>query len=157
MAWSALVLWLFTACQEKSSLQNEADLLLNKATGLQQQLNLVDHRLDSLWDTTTFHLTKAIPADFPPIDKDIFLKARNANHIMMFSSFYCLDPEARSMVVQAGKMDSLYARDIHWIHQRLDSLEKEKNIFLAKVHAQQPALYKIYAGQFVSIQQQINY
>ena len=117
------------ACE--TSKQKEA--LLRQAQALEQRHRQLNASIDSLWDVTTAQLASNIPTDFPAIDRDIFLKARNANHIRMFMSFKQLDSQSQALVNQAGRYDEVLAAKVHHLMAEKEQFEAQKNQFLQQL------------------------
>ena len=140
-----LLLLSVAGCTSENPWEKESNALLSRSEQLEKRLNQLNMRIDSLWDTTTVQLAKALPADFPPIDRDIFLKARNADHIKMFMSFQHLSPEAKALVQQAGMFDTMLADQARHLRTELELFEQEKTQFLKNVEEHDPATSKAFA------------
>ena len=112
---------------------NQKEALLQQALTLEQRHCLLNASIDSLWDVTTAQLASNIPPDFPAIDRDIFLKARNANHIRMFMSFKQLDSKSQALVNQAGQYDEVLASKVHHLMAEKEQFEAQKNQFLQQL------------------------
>lgn len=139
---------LFPACDDRAAWRVEGDQLISKATSLSQQHDMLNIRIDSLWDTTTAVLAAAIPEDFPPTDREIFLHARNADHIRMFMSFKTLDAETQALVDNAGRFDEKLASQVRALQQQQQVFEKEKIEFLSKLDGTAPDDFRYYADLF---------
>ena len=140
---------LFSAgCQHQDPWQEEGKLLIEERNNLEQQQIALNARIDSLWDATSAALAKALPADIPPTDKDIFLHSRNADHIRMFMSFSKLSPETQTMVNNAGKYDAMLASQIHDLQSQRESFEQHKIEFLQKVNKEDKVACESYVEQF---------
>ena len=122
-----------TGCQHKKQWQQEEEVLLQKAHELDTRLAHLNARIDSLWDTTSVQLAQKIPADFPAIDRDIFIKARNADHIRMFMSYKQLSDDAKAIVNHAGTQDSLLAIQVRAYYLERQDFEQKKLLFLSEV------------------------
>jgi len=122
-----------TGCQHKKQWQQEEEVLLQKAHELDTRLAQLNAQIDSLWDTTSVQLAQKIPADFPAVDRDIFIKARNADHIRMFMSYKQLDDDAKALVNQAGKQDSFLAIQVRALYIERQDFEQKKLLFLSEV------------------------
>lgn len=116
--------------------------LLQRALELERHQCQLNASIDSLWDATTLQLEAALPADFPSIDRGIFLKARNADHIRMFMSYNLLDNKVQSLVDEAGKYDALLAQEAHRLLAEKNKFEQEKNHFLQKLANKNPMASK---------------
>lgn len=112
---------------------NQKEVLLQQALALEQRHCQLNASIDSLWDATTAQLKSAMPADFPAIDRDIFLKARNANHIRMFMSFKQLDSKCQALVNQAGQYDEVLAAKVYHLMAEKQQFEAQKNQFLQQL------------------------
>lgn len=139
---------ILVGCKQEKPWEEEGNALIDEADRLEQQHLLLDARIDSLWDATTVSLEAAIPADFPPTDREIFLNARNADHIRMFMSFKQLSPETQSLVDAAGKYDAMLASDIKTLQLQKEDFEKRKIQFLRKVDEQSKEACLQYAELF---------
>ena len=127
----ALLGTMLTLCACETSKQKEA--LLRQALALEQRHRQLNASIDSLWDVTTAQLASNIPTDFPAIDRDIFLKARNASHIRMFMSFKQLDSQSQALVNQAGRYDEVLAAKVHHLLAEKQQFEAQKNQFLQQL------------------------
>ncbi|HSF90367.1 MAG TPA: hypothetical protein VLA46_13180 [Saprospiraceae bacterium] len=136
------------ACNDRAAWKAEGDGLISQATILQQQHDVLNVRIDSLWDTTTAALAAAIPDDFPPTDREIFLHARNADHIRMFMSFKTLDAATQALVDSAGRYDEMIAGQLRTLQQQRQAFEKQKLAFLQKMAGTAPEDFRYYAHQF---------
>src|SRR6187431_2085521 len=105
-------------------------------------------RIDSLWDVTSATLDKELPADFPPVDRDIFLNARNADHIRMFMSYKDISPELQALVDKAGEYDQMLAHHMREHQMEQQVFEQRKNEFLQKVAQQNESTSNEYALKF---------
>lgn len=139
---------LLPACDNRDAWRAEGDKLISQATILAQQHDMLNIRIDSLWDTTTAVLATAIPEDFPPTDREIFLHARNADHIRMFMSFKTLDTETQALVDSAGRYDEMIAGQLRILQQQRQVFEKQKLEFLQKIAGTTPEDFRYYADQF---------
>ena len=88
------------SCAPQSPWEEESEALLRKTTALEDLHHQLNLRIDSLWDVTTDQLAGMMPSDFPSIDREIFLKARNADHMRMFMSFDLLSDDAQNLVIR---------------------------------------------------------
>lgn len=125
------------ACEGKTP-DYQDQQLFQRAVELERHQCQLNASIDSLWDATTAQLENALPPDFPAIDRNIFLKARNADHIRMFMSFKLLDNKAQSLVANAGKCDALLAKKAHRLLKEKQAFEQEKNHFLQKLANKNP-------------------
>lgn len=144
-------LLILSACDRTASWNAESEGLLHRADSLEMQHHIINTRIDSLWDATTAVLASEIPEDFPPTDREIFLKARNADHIRMFMSFKSLSPEAQAIVDSAGKYDAMLALQIRDLQISQQAFEQEKNQFLARVEKADQQAGQMYAEAFRKI------
>lgn len=144
-------LLILTACGHKAAWQAESEVLLHRGDSLEAQHQLINTRIDSLWDAVTATLAAGIPEDFPPTDREIFLKARNADHIRMFMSFKSLSPEVQAIVDSAGRYDAMLAMQIRDLQIRQQDFELEKNQFLARVEKSDLKAGQMYAEAFRKI------
>ena len=142
---------LVPACGDRASFKIEGDDLISQANTLAQQHAKLNLQIDSLWDATTEALSAAIPADFPPTDREIFLNARNADHIRMFMSFKTLDTETQALVDAAGRYDEMLASQIAKLQQQRQAFEHQKIDFLGKVADNDSSDFRYYADQFQQI------
>jgi prefoldin subunit 5 len=146
IASTLLITFIFiTACDRHAAWDAQGNALISQAASLEQQHMLLNTRIDSLWDATTIALAAALPSDFPPTDRGIFLKARNADHIRMFMSFNTLSPETQALVNNAGKQDEMLAGQMRQLQQKQEAFEQEKIEFLRKVAETDTSAYTRYA------------
>lgn len=145
---SAIVFTL-ASCTRDRQWYKEAAQLLKKSNDLEQNHQLLNHRIDSLWDATSMALDKALPADFPSIDRGIFIKARNADHIRMFMSYKLLDENAKAIVNKAGEYDEMLAVQVRQLFQQEQEFGQEKSKFLNQVEKNNPDAGRKYADQFL--------
>ena len=141
-------IFLIPACQQSSSWEAEGKSLIQEGQQLRQRHDQFDARVDSLWDATTEVLRIAIPADFPPTDREIFLNARNADHIKMFMSFKSLPQETQTLVNVADSIDQQIAKGIVKLHEEQIAFDQKKIDFLVKVSKEDPAAVQQYAQLF---------
>lgn len=137
-----------SGCKNSGQLEQEQAGLLRQTKELEQRHCQIKASVDSLWDTTTTQLDRVLPPDFPPVDRDIFLKARNADHIRMFLSFQKLGPDVQSLVNEAGRQDERLAAQIRALLTQKLAFEQQKNQFLQKVAQKDLNLSRMYTGQF---------
>lgn len=142
---------LLAACDHTNAWQAESEVLLHRGDSLETQHQLINARIDSLWDATTAVLAASIPEDFPPTDREIFLKARNADHIRMFMSFKSLSPDAQAVVDNAGKYDAMLAGQIRELQAKQLAFEMEKTKFLESVEKANQQAGQMYAAAFRKI------
>jgi len=140
--------FILTACHPREQWDKQSALLLQQADQLEARQIQLNTRIDSLWDATTAALAKALPADFPPTDRDIFLKARNADHIRMFMSYKLLDANAKDLVNKAGEYDEMLANQVRELYAQRQNFEKEKIQFLSQVERRDKKAGQHYAEQF---------
>lgn len=139
--------FLTSGCDRNAQWKKEYEGLMSQSIALEQRHCRLIASTDSLWDITSSQLAKAMPADFPAIDREIFLNARNADHIRMFMSFKALGPEAQSLVQDAGKQDEALAQQIRALLEQKQAFELKKLQFLQKVEHADAGTYRLYAGQ----------
>lgn len=123
----------FWACNHQTQWENESSQILSRITLLEYKQKILNHRIDSLWDVTTTELEKNLPESMPPVDRNIFLNARNADHIRMFSSFGLLDEKTQNVIHRAGEYDKILAEQVHDLFEERRQLEQLRNSFLKKV------------------------
>ena len=121
------------ACNHQNQWEKESLQILSQTALLEQKQQLLNHQIDSLWDVTTVELEKNLPESMPPVDRNIFLNARNADHIRMFSSFGLLDPKTQEVINRAGEYDKILATQVHRLFEERRQLEQLRNSFLKKV------------------------
>ena len=126
-------------CNMADPWASEYTVLSERADHWHQRFNTLNARIDSLWDATSAILEARIPTDFPEIDRDIFIHARNADHITMFMSFQQLDTALRAMVYDEGRKDALHAAQMRQLHLDKNTLDEAISIFLRQVAASDPA------------------
>lgn len=126
----------------------EYDALHQRSVELKEQHDILKKRTDSLWDVTTDQIESSLSADFPPVDRNIFLNARNADHIRMFMSFKLLDAELQDIINKAGEYDSLIASKIHSLMQKHQDFERDRISFIRKVEQNDKATGRLYADKF---------
>lgn len=141
-------LLILTGCNPTKVWDEECKVLLQEAEQLESKHTKLNVSIDSLWDTTSKTLAMAIPEDFPPTDREIFLNSRNADHMRMFMSFKELSAETQSLVDAAGKYDAMLATEIKTLQIQKEDFEKRKTQFLRKVDEQNKEAYQQYAEQF---------
>ena len=139
---------LMTACHQNNAWVEESDKLVSQAMLLDAKHLRLNIRIDSLWDVTSAELDKELPTDFPPVDRDIFLKARNADHIRMFMTFKDISPELQALVDKAGAYDQVLAQEMRELQAEQQVFEQRKNVFLQKVAMQNKATADAYALKF---------
>ncbi|MBK9492227.1 MAG: hypothetical protein IPO07_28150 [Haliscomenobacter sp.] len=117
-----------SGCKSRIQWEQEQAELLRQTVELEQRHCQIKASVDSLWDVTSAQLARVFPVDFPSIDRDIFIKARNADHIRMFMSFKQLDAAAQSLVNQAGEQDKNLQQKSTTYWQRSRRLNDENSI-----------------------------
>lgn len=132
-------------------------MLMQSAIRYQAELDQLEHMTDSLWDVTAASLDKLIPSDFPSMDRNLLVKARNADHIQMFMSYGTLSPEVHTLVQQAGRQDSLLSLKMLALQENINAFEREKINFLNTLSQHHPSLYRYYADQFKEINKSKSY
>lgn len=136
------------SCDRKGQWEKEFTGLLEQTVGLKHRHCQLNASIDSLWDTTSAQLKSALPASFPATDRDIFFKARNADHIRMFMSFKLLDSSTQALVDEAGKYDAALAAQIRDLSEKTQLFEQQKIQFLKQVEQQNPEASRGYAAIF---------
>ena len=136
------------ACNSHKQWDMEYDALLQRSVELNQRHEVLKMRTDSLWDVTTDQLASSMPAEFPPVDRDIFLNARNADHIRMFMSFKLLNAELQDIVNKAGEYDAMIASEIHVLMEEHQRFEHDRIAFIRKVEAHDAGAGRMYADKF---------
>lgn len=134
LLFATACLSLFSACAAPDSDRESA---LTALAARARELNLhhaqLDARIDSLWDRTALQLEKALPPDFPPVDREIFLTSRNVYHITMFMSFDRLDQATKDLVYAAGKEDEQLSGEMQELAEAQRSFEADKMRFLDEI------------------------
>ena len=138
------------SCTQPKVWESEFQTILENVTQLDESYAMLNGRVDSLWDATTDHLSQHMPADLPPIEADIFLKSRNADHMRMFMSFKMLDSATQAMVNEAGEMDKELAKQIQEVQQGRQRMENVKLEFLKKVEEADAEAYEDFRQKFVA-------
>ena len=136
------------SCKETNQWEQESATLINSSKDLAARHLQLDASVDSLWDITTSILEKQLPQDFPSIDRDIFLNARNADHMKMFKSYELLDTNTKSLIEQAGLYDQKIAQQMQELLEERSQLERNKVQFLGKVAQSDRDLSRQYGDQF---------
>lgn len=144
------VLFATAGCDSGSQWEQENAALHHQMLDLERRQQSLEASIDSLWDATSAQLALALPAGFPPTDRDIFLNARNADHIRMFMSYKLLNADAQSLVNQAGKQDEILAAHAHVLMEQRQAFERQKIQFLQKVAQEDEAAGRLYASKFRS-------
>lgn len=145
----------FSSCENSDQWSSQEAILLRQAIDLERRHCQLKASIDSLWDATTAQLDRVLPPDLPSVDRNIFLKSRNADHIRMFMSFKQLEPNVQAMVNQAGQQDELLAAEAHTLLLQKQIFEQQKNQFLQKVEQKDLAMSRMYAHQFRTAATQI--
>lgn len=145
LAFGLLLALCMSGCDSAARWDRESLRLEQCSLDLDRQYQQLNFAIDSLWDTTTDRLAKAMPADIPPVDRKIFLTSRNANHIRMFDSFQSFPDSTRTMVDLAAIEDEKLAAKFMLLAKQKAQFEKEKIAFLAEVAHHHPEQYKTYA------------
>jgi hypothetical protein len=135
-------------CDNSSHLRLRAEALLQQAQQWQKNHASVSASIDSLWDATSAHLESSLPSDLPPVDRDIFLKSRNADHIRMFMSFDNLSPELQTLVNEAGRHDEMLAARMRDLALEKQELDKQKIQLLLELERENAGNSQYYADQF---------
>jgi len=139
---------LMNACVSENRWEAERTVLVAEANQIKKQHQVLNERIDSLWDSTAMALAAALPADFPAIDRDIFIKARNADHMRMFMSYHALSEETKSMINTAGMYDEMLAKQVRDLQRRQQKFEQQKTQFLTNVFRHDPEAGQCFAAQF---------
>jgi hypothetical protein len=137
-----------SACRSDDTWDKESQTLHAEAIELNKQHRLLNQRIDSLWDATAIELAASLPPDFPAIDRDIFIKARNADHIRMFMSYQALREDTKALVNAAGKYDEMLAKHVLDLQWRQEKFEAHKTQFLTNVFHHDPEAGQRFAAQF---------
>ncbi len=124
---------LFACTAPGADRETELTALAARAKELSLRHELLDARIDSLWDSTALQLEKALPPDFPPVDREIFLTSRNVYHITMFMSFDRLDQATQDLVYAAGKADEQLSGEMQKLAEEQRSFEADKMKFLDEI------------------------
>ena len=125
----------------------EAELLIDQQMSLEKRYHQLNASVDSLWDHTTWILEQNLPADIPPMDRDIFLKSRNADHMRMFMSFEKLDPQLQALIHQAGHKDAYLASQMKDLFLDRQQFERRKFVFLKNIEKESPVAGRKIADQ----------
>lgn len=125
-------------CNADDPWKAEYTVLSDRSEKWHERFDSLNARIDSLWDVTSAELEAKIPPDFPEIDRDIFIHARNADHITMFMSFHQLDTALQAMVYDAGRKDALLAAQMRQLNLDKNAIDKDISIFLQQVAASDP-------------------
>lgn len=133
---------------DKSKWENESLTLIKIAHDLELRHNALNNSVDSLWDDVSNKIEASLQKDFPPVDREIFLNSRNADHIRMFMSFQLLQKDIQKMVNEAGKQDKILADQIRSLAKEKQDFEKRKIKFLEKVHQYDQEASKSYSNKF---------
>lgn len=144
------VFFALSACGSRSEWEKENANLHQELRNLELRQQSLQASIDSLWDVTSAQLAVALPAGFPPTDRNIFLNARNADHIRMFMSFKLLDADAQSLVNKAGQQDEILAAQARVLMEKRQDFERQKIQFLQKVAQTDEAAGRRYASKFRS-------
>jgi hypothetical protein len=135
-------------CRDNNHWKQEGDALVLRSQSLDDQMLSLNTQIDSLWDTISVQLANALPPDFPSIDRDIFINARNADHIRMFMSYKLLDSAAQDLVQQAGTHDSILAQQVRDLYLARQDFEREKIQFLGQIEKLDKTTSQEYAEKF---------
>jgi hypothetical protein len=130
-----VIISLFTGwhCGGSENWRIEEEKLYSRMMELQTRHSEINSSIDSLWDATSSMLDEALPADLPPVDRNIFLNSRNADHIRMFMSFEKIDPALQKLVNDAGIQDKKLAQALHTLLEEKLEFERDKLDFIRKV------------------------
>lgn len=128
---------------DQRAIQLEAD-----ADRLDMAYLQINRSIDSLWDSTTACIARTMPETIPPVDREIFLTSRNANHIRMFESFHMLPETTQSLVDKAAIEDQKLADRLADLAVQKQMQEKERMAFLSELASQEPGLLNRYADRF---------
>jgi hypothetical protein len=138
-------------CKPKPQWHLESEQLTQQVNQWNEQFDALNHQVDSLWDTTSLQLAELLPADFPVTDRDIFIRARNADHIRMFMSYKKLDSDLQHMVTDAGEKDACLAAALRQLHLDKGTLDDAISSFLVRVSEADPASGHRYTTHFTSL------
>lgn len=136
------------SCQSAAHWDQKASQLEAHADSLDLAFSMINQSIDSLWDSTTAYIARTIPETVPPVDREIFLTSRNANHIHMFESFQLLPETTQSLVDKAAIEDEKLAAKLVDLTIKKQLQEKERMAFLSEVATQEPGLLGRYAERF---------
>lgn len=142
--WIIAIL-LLPGCQDQVDWDQEAMRLQQNGEKLNHDYEHLNAMIDSLWDYTTECIAGAMPPEVPPVDRQIFLTSRNADHIRMFDSFQLLPDSIKALVDTAAVKDQRIADRLQVLAQQRQDFEKEKLEFLKEVAKREPTRYKMYA------------
>jgi len=154
--WACIMLTQWS-CKETNQWDQESATLIKSSQDLSNRHQQLDASVDSLWDITTSTLEKQLPQNFPSIDREIFLNARNADHMKMFKSYELLDTNTKSLIEQAGLYDQKIAQQMQVLMEERSQLERNKVQFLGKVAQSDRELSRQYADQFRSASNESKY
>lgn len=143
-----LLTLIVTGCFQTPNWEAESDRLLLVADSLNVQHAAIIAEIDSLWDETTAVLEASLPEDFPPVDRKIFLSARNADHIRMFQSYSTLPADVQELVDHAGEYDAVLASRIRALHHQKQQYLYQKTQFLESVSLVDQQAAQMYADAF---------
>lgn len=121
-------------CHDGNRSERALNALEQELAALEIEHSEMDKRIDSLWDDTSLRLAKAIPAEFPPLDRELFIEARNADHIRMFMSFDLLDSATQELVHAAGYQDQSLAESMRALIERKQALSEQRYALLVQMH-----------------------
>jgi hypothetical protein len=143
--------FLYISCKPKPQWHIESEQLTHQVEQWNQRYEALNHQVDSLWDTTSLQLAEALPADFPATDRDIFIRARNADHILMFMSYKKLDADLQRLVTDAGLHDARLAEALRQLYHDRSALDDAISSFLVRVSHADPASGYRYVTHFASL------
>ncbi len=143
----SLALFALYSCNQSNRWKKECEDLHQRSLSLEQRHRQLNASTDSLWDVTSTRLAELMPAGFPAIDRDIFLKARNAYHMRMFQSFNQLNAEAQRLIEEAGKYDEVLSAQMHLLLEQRQEFDRQKMQFLREVEKQDAAASRTYANE----------
>lgn len=141
---------LVIGCQIDQDWDSEAQQLIDLQSSLYNEQTRLIATVDSIWDATSYTLSKEMPIDIPPVDRRIFIESRNADHMLMFMSFKKLDPELQELVHLTAAYDKMLATKIRAVAQKQKDLEKRKMSFLQQVAQHNMQTYNHYAAKLRS-------
>ncbi len=142
------------SCQSAAQWDQKASQLEAHADSLDLAYSMINKSIDSLWDSTTACIARTMPETVPPVDREIFLTSRNANHIRMFESYQWLPETTKSVIEKAAIEDEKLADRLMDLADKKQMQEKERLVFLSEVASQEPGLLGRYVDRFRSINQQ---
>ena len=143
------------ACNHQNAYNKTAASLLLKSKQLNQEYQHINAHIENLWDSTSALLACELPAELPPIDRNIFINSRSAYHIRMFMSYKNLNTHIHSIVNAAALKDELLRDQLHKHIKLQQDFENQKNKFLTDISKHDMTLYHLYSEKFQNISVEI--